>query len=290
MAPAASPGGAAGFLHGVRAELEPLLAELVGAAAPGRLGAAMRHAVLGPADAPRAGAGGKRLRPALCLAVAEGAGGAAGRRSALAAAAALELVHAYSLVHDDLPCMDDDPVRRGAPATHVAFGPATAARAGLALLLTAFRTLAEPRPDAPPAPVRAALVRVLAEAAGARGLVGGQWIDLAARGTALRAGALEVIQERKTGALFRAAAACGAIAAGAAEDGAAVAARYGAALGLAFQLLDDLRDAPGPAAGDAAARARVAELGDEALALARALDARGEAAPVVLMVRAVLAR
>ncbi|HEV8323019.1 MAG TPA: polyprenyl synthetase family protein [Myxococcota bacterium] len=281
-----SPDAAPRFLDGVRADVEALLArELAG---EGRLAAAMRYAVLGAAP----GGGGKRLRPAVCLAVAEAVAGVEGRRLALPAAAAVELVHAYSLVHDDLPGMDDDPVRRGAPATHAAHGPGTATRAGLALACAAFGVVAAERPRGPPPAARLALVRSLAAEIGARGLVGGQWLDLGAEGHALDAAALESIHAAKTGALFRAAAHLGALAAGADAARCAASVRYGHALGVGFQIVDDLLDAAGSAAlrkrahadaqrakstapavlGASGARARLADLRAEALAAAAALD------------------
>jgi farnesyl diphosphate synthase len=194
------------------------------------LAAAMRYAVLG---------GGKRIRPLLAYA----AGEALGAEPAVvdAAAAAVELIHAYSLVHDDLPCMDDDTIRRGKPTCHVAFGEATALLAGDALQALAFAILGQSRlPDAGRA------CAMLAEGAGWRGMAGGQAIDLAAVGGALPLPELENMHRMKTGALIRAAvnlgASCGR-ARSTVEDQALD--RYARAAGLAFQVVDDVLDVEG---------------------------------------------
>ena len=209
------------------------------AACPARLALAMRHSVLG---------GGKRLRPVLCLMAAEACG--AGFETALPAACALEMVHSYSLIHDDLPAMDDDDLRRGRPSCHKAFDEATAILAGDALLTLAFEVVArEVRPGS--AAVRC--VRILAEAAGAQGMVGGQMADLQAEGRTEARGqpvegtlaALESIHRRKTGALLRAALRMGAAIAEASEPCAEALDRYGQAVGLAFQIVDDLLDVQG---------------------------------------------
>jgi farnesyl diphosphate synthase len=207
------------------------------AAAEPRLDAAMRHAVL---------LGGKRMRPLLTYAT----GTAFGAAEALldAPAAAVELVHAYSLVHDDLPAMDDDALRRGRPTVHVAFGEATAVLAGDALQSLAFALLADGRGDAR---VRLDMVRELAEAAGSRGMCGGQALDLAATGggvARLPLAALEDLHARKTGALLRAAVRLGAMAAGIDSDARVRLERFAAALGLAFQVRDDLLDVEGDSA------------------------------------------
>ena len=191
----------------------------------------MRHAALG---------GGKRLRPFILIESARLFGRTT--TQALGAAAALECVHCYSLVHDDLPAMDDDDLRRGRPTVHKAFDEATAILAGDALLTLAFAVLADPATDPDPA-VRAELVASLAAAAGLGGMAGGQMLDLAGGGAARGEADIRLLQAMKTGALFRAAAEAGAILgrAGAAErEGLAA---FGAALGLAFQLADDLIDA-----------------------------------------------
>jgi farnesyl diphosphate synthase len=194
----------------------------------------MRHAALG---------GGKRLRPLLVHA----AGHAFGARGELldAPATAVELVHAFSLVHDDLPAMDDDALRRGRPTVHVAFDEATAILAGDALHALAFAVLA----DAPaPAEVRIALVRELAGASGVDGMCAGQALDMAATGRALPLQELESLHTLKTGALIRAAVRMGALAAGAPPAAMPVLDRYATALGLAFQIRDDVLDVEGDAA------------------------------------------
>jgi len=229
-------------LDEVRGFVEPRLEaalDLSGEAAP-RLVAAMRHALLAP---------GKRLRPALVLWGADACGGS--WADAAGAAIAVEMIHAYSLVHDDLPAMDDDDLRRGRPTCHKAFDEATAILCGDALQALAFETLAREMPPATAA--RGCLV--LARAAGAEALVGGQADDLAAeRGwiadmTAAPAGDqvawLERIHRRKTGALFLAALELGGLAAGASSAQLAMLAAYGRAFGLAFQIADDILDAEG---------------------------------------------
>jgi len=221
-----------------RAWIEPLLERALapgGApAVPGRLAEALRYALLG---------GGKRLRPALVRLVCLELGGS--EAAAGPAAVALELVHTYSLVHDDLPAMDDDALRRGRPTVHVAFDEATAILVGDALLTLAFEELG--------ADVHAAeAVRILARAAGARGMVGGQVLDLSLEagegpaGAALEA--LEDMHRRKTAALFAASCELGALAAGAAAGTRAGCARYGEALGRLFQAVDDCLDVSGDAA------------------------------------------
>jgi geranylgeranyl diphosphate synthase type II len=218
-----------------------------GAGCPARLAMAMRYAVLG---------GGKRLRPVLCLMASEACGGEA--EAALPAACALEMVHTYSLIHDDLPAMDDDDLRRGRPTCHRAFDEATAILAGDGLLTLAFEVVArEVRPH------WAALkcVQILAEAAGPSGMVAGQMADLQAEArtemqsqgrlagpsveTAATLTALESIHRRKTGALLRAPLRMGAVIAAAPETCIEALDRYGKAVGLAFQIVDDLLDVQG---------------------------------------------
>ena len=201
-----------------------------------RLHAAMRHAVL---------LGGKRMRPLLVHATAHAFGVAA--ETADAAAAAVECVHAYSLVHDDLPAMDDDAMRRGQPTVHVAFDEATAILAGDALQTLAFSLLAE-APLA--ADVRLAMVATLARASGAHGMVGGQALDIAATGDAqaVDVAALERLHAMKTGALIRAAVALGALAAGVDAQTRVRLDDFADALGLAFQIRDDLLDIEGDSA------------------------------------------
>jgi len=203
-----------------------------GGGCPGRLAEAMRYSVL---------AGGKRLRPVLCLLAAEACGG--DPEAALPAACALELVHTYSLVHDDLPAMDDDDLRRGRPTCHKAFDEATAVLAGDGLLTLAFEVLAA---GIRPAGAALACVRALAEAAGPSGMVGGQMADLQAEGRdGATVDALEAIHRRKTGALLRAALRMGGLAAGAPATSLEALDRYGRAVGLAFQIVDDLLDVQG---------------------------------------------
>lgn len=199
---------------------------------PARLAEAMRYSVM---------AGGKRLRPLLALMAAEACG--ADPVEALPAACALELVHTYSLVHDDLPAMDDDDLRRGRPTCHKAFDEATAVLAGDGLLTLAFEVIVRHtrRPEA-----AVACVRALAEAAGPAGMVGGQMADLEAEGrTDGTLEKLEAIHRRKTGALLCAALRMGAAVAGAPEPVARALDSYGHAVGLAFQIVDDLLDVQG---------------------------------------------
>ena len=200
-------------------------------APPDRLHEAMRHAVF---------SGGKRLRPALAFAAAEALGAPPER--ALPAAVAVELVHAYSLVHDDLPCMDDDVERRGQPTVWKKYGEATAVLTGDALLTAAFGCLAREEGGSEPA-TRIAAARDLAAAAGSLGLVGGQEDDLrfdpAERDTAR----IESVHERKSAALIAASITCGARLAGASEATLAELGRAGRAVGVAFQIADDLLDA-----------------------------------------------
>jgi farnesyl diphosphate synthase len=205
--------------------------------APAALVEAMRYAVLD---------GGKRLRPLLVLAAWEAAGGAAvasasDYEAALRAACAVELIHAYSLVHDDMPCMDNDVLRRGKPTVHVKFGEASALLAGDALQALAFELLT-PELVSMPAQRQARLCRLLALAAGSAGMAGGQAIDLASVGLALTEDQLREMHRLKTGALLQASvmmgAACGQVSAAAQ----AALADYGAAMGLAFQVVDDILD------------------------------------------------
>ncbi len=214
-------------------------------------------------------AGGKRLRPILTLAAAEAVveSGHTGARSrdagmalAMTGACAVELIHTYSLVHDDLPAMDDDDLRRGRPTAHVVYGEGVAILAGDAMLTHAFVVLARPQSDEPPGfdQRRLRAITCVAEAAGAGGMVGGQVLDLAATGTLpagddphRRAGcedaALRERHERKTGALIGAAAVAGAILAGGHDTAVAAVDRYATHLGLAFQIVDDILDVEGTA-------------------------------------------
>jgi farnesyl diphosphate synthase len=198
-----------------------------------RLVEAMRYAALG---------GGKRLRPFLAL---ESAGlFGADKDRACRVAAAIEMVHCYSLVHDDLPAMDDDDLRRGKPTAHIAFDDATAILAGDALLTLAFDVLSDPATDSD-GNVRAALVLALARAAGRDGMVGGQMIDLEAEKRTLDLDAIIELQAMKTGALIAVSCEAGAILGRATGDDKAALAGYAADLGLAFQIADDLLDIEG---------------------------------------------
>ncbi|MFC4728519.1 polyprenyl synthetase family protein [Coralloluteibacterium thermophilus] len=203
--------------------------------APVRLHGAMRHAVLG---------GGKRLRPLLVYAAGRFAG-AADAAPLDGAAVAVELIHAYSLVHDDLPAMDDDALRRGQPTVHVAYDEATAILAGDALQALAFQVAAE---SAVAPAVALEIVRTLALAAGSRGMCGGQALDIDATGRLQDLDALETMHAAKTGALVRAAVRMGALAGGADAQTLARLERYAGALGLAFQIRDDILDVEGDAA------------------------------------------
>jgi farnesyl diphosphate synthase len=222
------------WMGSVQARMEAALARLLPQAqiAPARLHAAMRYATL---------EGGKRVRPLLAFAAGEVAKASPERLEI--AAAAVELIHAYSLVHDDLPCMDDDVLRRGKPTAHVEFGEATALLAGDALQSLAFQLLAEHRlADDPRAQLE--MVKTLAAAAGSRGMAGGQQIDLEATGTALGVPALEFMHIHKTGALIRAAVLLGSSCGNSLSDAErAKLDRYAKAVGLAFQVVDDVLDA-----------------------------------------------
>ena len=217
--------------------LDPLLPPEAGLAGERELAAAMRHAALG----------GKRLRG--FLAVEAAALFTPGPGDAGRVGAAMECLHAYSLVHDDLPCMDDDDLRRGQPTVHRKWDEATAVLAGDALQTLAFEILADPETH-PDGAVRARLCSCLAGASGAAGMVGGQAIDLAAERAAQPFGLDEVrrLQALKTGALIRASAEAGAIVAGAGEAEVAPLSDYARALGEAFQIADDLLDITGDAA------------------------------------------
>lgn len=214
----------------VEAELDAALS-FPRAAAPARLAEAMRYSVF---------AGGKRFRPLLCLLACEACGGPAS--AAAPAAAAIELVHTYSLIHDDLPAMDDDDFRRGRPTNHKVFGDAIAILAGDALLTRAFASLVTRYRD--PSTARA-LVLELASAAGVSGMVGGQVDDMLAEGRTPTARLVRSIHLRKTARLVAASARMGAIAAGAGASLVARLGKYGESLGLAFQIADDLLDEEG---------------------------------------------
>jgi len=206
--------------------------------APAALIEAMRYAVLD---------GGKRLRPLLVMAAHEAVGSLAGpesaqqRQAALRAACAVELIHAYSLVHDDMPCMDNDVLRRGKPTVHVQFGEAQALLAGDALQAFAFELLT-PDDNTLPAAMQATLCRLLARAAGSAGMAGGQAIDLASVGVALTEDQLRQMHRLKTGALLQGSVLMGAVCGHAAPHAYQALLDYGAAMGLAFQVVDDILD------------------------------------------------
>lgn len=264
--------------------------------APVRLHEAMRYATLG---------GGKRIRPLLAFAAGEAAGAPAAWVGRVAAA--VECLHVYSLVHDDLPAMDDDELRRGKPTVHVAFDEATALLVGDALQSLAFEILAGHLPDCP-AETRVDLVRTLAQAAGSRGMAGGQAIDLESIGRTLDVAELEFMHIHKTGALIRAAVLMGA-ACGQPDPAIRTALdHYARHIGLAFQVIDDVLDAETPTQvlgktagkdaaqhkptyaslmGTARARALAHTLRDEALA---ALATVPRSAPLAALARMVVDR
>jgi len=223
----------ADWMGSVQARIERALARLLPSSgiSPARLHDAMRYATL---------EGGKRVRPLLCFAAGELSGATLERLDV--AACAVEMIHAYSLVHDDLPCMDDDVLRRGKPTVHVEYDEATALLVGDALQSLAFQLLAEHRLADDPA-VQLEMVRMLAVASGSRGMAGGQQVDLESTGKPLSVPELESMHIRKTGALIRAAvmlgAACGAPLA---PEQRARLERYVSCIGLAFQVVDDVLD------------------------------------------------
>lgn len=224
------------YLRRVGDACEPVLDRLLAdAAVPDDLRLAMRHSVQG---------GGKRLRPALCLAAAEACGAADAIPRLLPAAAALELLHTYSLIHDDLPGMDDALMRRGRPACHRVFGVATAILAGDALQALAFEVLARPLPGVDPA-AQLASVAAVGEAAGPAGMCGGQALDIAAEQRPPDDAGLRRLQAMKTGALIAASVAIGGRLAGVRAERVAALAAYGAHLGAAFQIADDILDVTG---------------------------------------------
>lgn len=220
------------FERWMQAELvavEHALEAWVPSDAPAGLGQAMRYGVLD---------GGKRLRPLLVLASNQAVGGL--REAALRAACAVELIHAYSLVHDDMPCMDDDILRRGKPTVHVQFGEAQAMLAGDAMQALAFEVLTPEH--GVPAALQARLCALLARSAGHAGMAGGQAIDLASIGRPLDEQALRDMHRRKTGALLRCSVLMGAACGQPSQAAWAALDVYGDALGLAFQVVDDILD------------------------------------------------
>jgi geranylgeranyl pyrophosphate synthase len=248
---------AAEWIDARRSRIDAALARFLPSppAAPPRLCEAMRYSVM---------AGGKRLRPLLTLAAAEAVAGTMGEdpvracELGLPSACALELIHTYSLVHDDLPAMDDDILRRGRPTAHVVYGEGHAILSGDALHTQAFALMAaEPRagdvrlPEAELATRKLHAIALVAEAAGAAGMAGGQALDLEAAAPGappLDAAALRAMHERKTGALIRASALVGAVMSGAAPPLLEAVDAYGSHLGLAFQIVDDILDVEGASA------------------------------------------
>lgn len=213
--------------------VEQALSAGIAADSPAALGQAMRYAVLD---------GGKRLRPLLVLASAEAVGDATQSAAALNAACAIELIHAYSLVHDDMPCMDNDVLRRGKPTVHVQFGEAQALLAGDALQSLAFEMLT-PQDNSVSATVQATCVGLLARASGYQGMAGGQAIDLASVGQRLNEDQLRQMHRLKTGALLLCCVQMGvACVPGVPAPVQAALTRFGQALGLAFQVVDDVLD------------------------------------------------
>ena len=246
---------------------------------PPRVAEAVRYSIMGE---------GKRLRPLLVLAAYGACGGAGDARSL---AASVEIVHAYSLVHDDLPCMDDDIVRRGRPTTHRVFGTRVATVAGVAMVPLAARaaadaTLALGLPDA----ARRAILRELMRASGAGGMVGGQLLDLEGEGRSLSLSELERIHKAKTGALIAASVRIGWLAAGAEDRRARALDRFGETVGLAFQIADDVLDATSTTATLGKTAGRDAVLGKSTYPALLGVDgARERAARLVAEGRAALA-
>jgi geranylgeranyl pyrophosphate synthase len=283
--------GAAGFparVAACQARIESVLERVLALPDPGteRLRDAMRYSVLGA---------GKRLRPILVYLSGESLGAPLARLDG--PAAAVELIHVYSLVHDDLPAMDDDDLRRGRPTCHRAFDEATAILVGDALQALAFAVLANEPMATVSAPVRLDMIRLLARATGTGGMAGGQALDLAAVGGTLTVAAIENMHRRKTGALIQCSVLLAALAAGVTEGPELAALRhFGAEIGLAFQIQDDILDVAGDPAllgkstgadaahrkptfpstvGLGAARTRAGALRDAAIAALEPLGARG---------------
>lgn len=242
-----------GALSAITRDIDSMFDALLPAAQDNRsvLGQAMRHAAIG---------GGKRLRPLLLTATAAMYG--ADRAQALRAATAIEAVHVYSLVHDDLPCMDDDDLRHGKPTVHKAFGEAMAVLVGDALQAFAFEVLADPATSGDPF-VRAELVQVLAAAAGAGGMVGGQVLDIMGEGQALSLPEITRLQQLKTGALLGAAVEMGAVLGKVPAEGRTHLRGYARDIGLAFQIADDLLDHQGDESKAGKALRKDAEAGKQ---------------------------
>jgi len=217
------------------AEVESALQAWVPDDPPAGLGEAMRYGVLD---------GGKRLRPLLVLAASEAVCG--NSEAAMRAAVAVELIHAYSLIHDDMPCMDNDVLRRGKPTVHVRFGEAQAMLAGDAMQALAFEVLTPEDATGLPPTLQARLCALLARAAGHAGMAGGQAIDLLNTGKSLDEAALRDMHRRKTGALLQASVLMGAVCGETSPTAWQALSEYGAAVGLAFQVVDDILDVTQP--------------------------------------------
>ena len=243
-----TPPDLAEYLAVCREDVDRALEIILPSACPPVIAEAMRYSLT---------AGGKRFRPILTLATADAVDAATGtgpsRTLVLPFACAIELIHTYSLVHDDLPAMDNASLRRGRPTAHVIYGDGLAILSGDGLLTEAFAVMARPGNQTEPALAdrRLRAIAVIAEAAGAAGMVGGQAIDLQASGlgkvpsVTLNAEDLRAMHERKTGALIQGAAVAGAIMAGASAGAVTVISTYARHLGLAFQIIDDILDAEG---------------------------------------------
>jgi geranylgeranyl diphosphate synthase type II len=223
------------YLQSKQQQVNDWLVRLLPPAASSRIADAMRYSVM---------AGGKRLRPVLCLSAAEAVGGRS--EDALITAVALELIHTYSLIHDDLPAMDDDALRRGKPTCHVAFDEATAILTGDALLTLAFQLLASQEGTAGvPADRRLQVIHAVAAAAGYEGMIGGQMADIASEGNRIALSELEQLHLMKTGALINAAVITGAILGGGTSEQVRHLDRYAQNIGLAFQITDDILNVKG---------------------------------------------
>ena len=223
------------YLNDRASQINSALERLLPQSGPSeRIMAAMRHSLM---------AGGKRLRPVLCLAATEAVGGDS--EAALATACAIEMIHTYSLIHDDLPAMDNDRLRRGRPTCHVAFDEATAILAGDALLTMAFEILSEAAGGAPQPEVFIANMTEIARAAGCRGMIAGQMQDMEAEGNRLTAEQLEAMHLLKTGAMIRVSIRCGARLGNATPGQLEALSAYAGYLGLAFQVTDDILNVEG---------------------------------------------
>ena len=188
-------------------------------------------------------AGGKRLRPILCIAGAEASG--TDGAHVMPVACALEMIHTYSLIHDDLPAMDNDDLRRGKPTNHKVFGEAVALLAGDGLLTEAFRVMAQASLEKIRSEALLRVIHLVAEASGHQGMVGGQLTDIRSEGKKVEPETVEFIHSHKTGALIRASVTAGAVLAGASEDRVRAISQYGAGIGMAFQISDDILDVEG---------------------------------------------